>query len=171
MGKLLPLILALVGTGAGVGAGVALRPEPQAEAKADGELAYPCGEPSGGDEGEKGDKAGKADPDAAVDYVKLNNQFVIPVVTDGAVSALVVLAMSLEVIEGSREAVFEREPKLRDAFLQVLFDHANAGGFNGSFTDSAPMKTLRRALREAAHKVMGDTVRDVLIIDIVRQDT
>lgn len=169
MGKLLPLILALVGTGAGVGAGVALRPEPQAEAKADGELAHPCGEAAEGSEAGKGDKT--SDPDAAVDYVKLNNQFVIPVVTEGAVSALVVLAMSLEVVEGSREAVFEREPKLRDAFLQVLFDHANAGGFNGAFTDSAPMKILRRALREAAHKVMGEAVRDVLIIDIVRQDT
>ena len=66
--------------------------------------------------------------------------------------------------------VYEREPKLRDAFLRVMFDHANAGGFDGAFTNSNQMDVLRRALREVAQKTIGPTASDVLILDIVRQD-
>lgn len=105
------------------------------------------------------------------DYVKLPNQFVVPVVEDGRVAALVILSLSLEVEPGASEAVFAREPRLRDGFLQVLFDHANAGGFRGTFTDGANLVLLRGALREAAAKVLGGQVRDVLISDIVRQDS
>ncbi len=62
------------------------------------------------------------------------------------------------------------EPKLRDVFLRVLFDHANAGGFSGSFTKTTRMNTLRMGLLEAAQKALGPVVSDVLIVDVVRQD-
>jgi hypothetical protein len=55
--------------------------------------------------------------------------------------------------------------------LQVLFDHANSGGFNGSFTDGANLVLLREALLETALRIFGTDVTDVLIVDIVRQDT
>jgi hypothetical protein len=55
--------------------------------------------------------------------------------------------------------------------LQVLFDHANSGGFNGSFTDGANLVLLRKALLEAALRIFGKDVTDVLIVDILRQDT
>jgi hypothetical protein len=79
-------------------------------------------------------------------------------------------ALSLEAKTGAREAIYAREPKLRDAFLQVLFDHANTGGFKGAFTDSGTMNNLRNALTEIAQKTIGDEINDVLVIDIVRQD-
>lgn len=107
---------------------------------------------------------------ASHDYVKLNNQFVIPVVEDGRVSAMVILSLSLEVTIGNTETVYAREPKLRDTLLQVLFDHANTGGFRGAFTESNNMVVLRDALREAAIKTLGSLVSDVLIIDMARQD-
>ena len=109
--------------------------------------------------------------EAASDFVKLNNQFVVPVVTQGRVSALVIMALSVEVSPGGSEQIYAREPKLRDALLQVMFDHANAGGFDGVFTDGANLVALRTALTEAASKVMGGIVRDVLISDISRQDS
>ena len=84
---------------------------------------------------------------------------------------MVVLTLSMEVPIGQAEGVHAREPKLRDEFLRVLFDHANTGGFRGTFTDSANLVVLRRALLESAHKVMGETVQDVLITDIIRQDS
>ena len=84
---------------------------------------------------------------------------------------MVVLSLSIEVQAGNTEAVYQREPKLRDEFLQVLFDHANAGGFEGSFTDTANMTDLRRALTEASQSVLGDLVLNVLIPDIARQDS
>jgi flagellar protein FliL len=153
MRKLLPVILALLGLGAGAGAGLVLRPapEPMPEAEATAEHAE--------------------EPEVPPEYVKLNNQFVVPVVENGRVTAMVILSLSLEVTAGSTEAVFAKEPKLRDVFLQVLFDHANAGGFKGSFTDGSNMVMLRRALLETAMAAMGDVIKDVLIVDIVRQDS
>ncbi len=170
MGKLIPLIMALAGAGAGVGAGLALRP-PAAEEEAllecpQQDEVSPAHEGEGPEGDEKRD--GTNDP---VSYVKLNNQFVVPVVKSGKVAALVVMSISLEVTEGGNEAVFSVEPKLRDAFLQVLFNHANAGGFDGNFTAPNKMLVLRDALRETAVRIIGNKVRNVMITDIVREDT
>jgi flagellar FliL protein len=155
LGKLLPILLILIGVGGGIGAGVMLRPAP--EPAAEGAHEAPVAEPT-------------VDPANMPDYAKLNNQFVIPVVEKGRVAAMVILALSLEVEKGKTEEVFTREPKLRDVFLQILFDHANAGGFNGSFTDGANLILLRKSLLEAAKSVLGTVVSDVLISDIARQD-
>lgn len=183
LGKLIPVLLALFGLAAGAGAGLFLRPsEPEAAAPA--ENSAHKGSPDEGKDApavEKGaDSHGgtAADPPSAPgkadkpthDYVKLNNQFVVPVVQNGRVAALVILSISLEVTAGSTENVYRVEPKLRDGFLQVMFDHANAGGFMGTFTDGSNMILLREALREIAQSTLGPEVTDVLIVDIVRQD-
>ncbi|WP_299047542.1 flagellar basal body-associated FliL family protein [uncultured Tateyamaria sp.] len=159
MKKLLPLILLLVGLGAGVGAGVFLRPDPEPVEVVEGEMPQDASMP--------------ADPPEDTlnrEYVKMNNQFVVPVVNDDTVQALVVLSLSLEVPAGQKDAIYSREPKLRDSFLQVLFDHANVGGFDGAFTNSNNLAVLRAALREVAQKDMGDQITDVLIVEIARQD-
>ena len=111
------------------------------------------------------------DAEGGPEYVKMNNQFVIPVVERSRVAAMVVLSLSLEVEPGNTEAVYQREPKLRDAFLQILFDHANTGGFSGTFTDGSNLVVLRNSLKEAAVQVLGKAVTDVLITDIARQDS
>lgn len=169
--KLLPILLALVGLGGGIGAGFFLRPSPavdapSADAAAEGETA-PAVE---GEQAAEGDAAA-GDAENAPDYVKMNNQFVVPVVEDRRVAAMVVLSLSLEVETGNTETVYQREPKLRDVFLQVLFDHANTGGFSGSFTDGSNLVVLRTSLKEAAALVLGKVVKDVLITDIARQDS
>tara|TARA_E500000305_G_scaffold111859_1_gene128400 strand:+ start:17900 stop:18409 length:510 start_codon:yes stop_codon:yes gene_type:complete len=164
--KLLPILLALVGLGAGVGGGLMLRPDPEIVA------IDPCGDTEAAalHDAEHGGDEEVPPENTAFEYVKLNNQFVIPDLDGGRVTAMVVLSLSLEATTGSREAIYAREPKLRDAFLQVLFDHANTGGFKGAFTDSSTMNALRRALVEVAQKTIGPQINDVLVIDIVRQD-
>lgn len=179
--RLLPFLLAVLGLGAGAGAGHYLRPG-GAEAAAG---AHGTGTGAAADDAEPDDGAGQDAPAAeghgaaagyeAVaasghDYVKFSNQFVVPVVDKGRVSALVILSLNLEVTAGLTETVYQIEPKLRDAFLQVMFDHANAGGFRGTFTDGSNMVFLRKALLEVAQKVMGPDISDVLIVDLVRQD-
>lgn len=164
---LLPLILALGGLGAGVGAGLYLKPK-EAPGEA-GEAVAAEGHTAGEDPAS--DEAEHQDDGTGPEYVKLNNQFVVPVVQEGRVAAMVVLSLSLEVEAGNTEAVYQREPKLRDVFLQVLFDHANVGGFSGSFTDGSNLVVLRNSLKEAAALVLGTTVREVLITDIARQDS
>lgn len=158
MKKLLPIILALIGLGAGIGIGAFLRPAP---------------EPLTPEQAEAAAKIAEQDipPEELPDYVKLNNQFVVPIVKDGFVSSMVIMALSLEVVKDSSNDIYAREPKLRDAFLQILFEHANAGGFDGTFTDGDNLVLLRKAFVEAAQKILGDKVSDVLINDIARQDT
>jgi hypothetical protein len=163
MKKLLPLILLLIGTGAGVGAGVFLRPPPEEPADVAGDEAEQSevteAKAESGEEGE-----------SLFEYAKLSNQFVIPLVEDGEVASLVVMALSLEVKAGHRDAIFQLEPKLRDSFLQVMFDHANVGGFRGMFTNTQNLDVLRSALREVAVRDAGENVTDVLILEIARQD-
>lgn len=168
MKKLLPIILALIGTGAGVGAGLFLAP-PAAEEHAEAG-AVECIPPDGDHAKAEMPETEEVDQSSR-EYVKLNNQFIIPVVGSDRVNALVVAALSVEVQTGTTETVYAREPKLRDVFLQVLFDHANVGGFKGNFTTGDRMEDLRRALLEAARPVLGESVSDVLITEIARQDS
>ncbi len=185
--KLLPVLLALLGLAAGLGGGLVLRPAAEAppedsaagagagEAHA-GETGHAAaGEAAAGDHATAdpatGDHAGEGEAaEEAPEYVRMNNQFVVPVLEGGQVVSLVILSLSLEVTPGSSQEIYAREPKLRDAFLRVLFDHANAGGFRGSFTDGANLTLLRNALMEQARTICGEQVRDVLISDIARQD-
>ena len=184
--KLMPIVLLLVGSGAGVGAGKFLRPAPEMmEKSAEGHTGTEQAQGAEGEDHKGGDGHGQADKDTHVEnderedgdapeemeYVKLNNQFVVPVVKDQNVASLVVLSLSIEVPIGQKDGVYQREPKIRDSFLRVLFDHANIGGFDGAFTDAVMLNGLRSALREVAQRDLGsDVVNDVLILEIARQD-
>lgn len=157
--KILPLILLFVGAGAGVGAGMLLRPAPGPDAAQDAKGSVTV-------EAETKEEEEPADRE----YVKMSNQFVVPIIKEDNVDALVVLSLSIEVPAGQKEAIYSKEPKLRDSFLQVLFDHANIGGFDGAFTNANNLAVLRGALKEVAQKDMGEQITDVLIIEIARQD-
>lgn len=153
--KLLPVLLLLIGTGAGIGAGIMLSPpatsgEPQAE--------------------EKPEEAVEEADTSDSEFSKFGKQFVVPIMKDDKVQSIIVLGLSLEIAPGTGDRVSAREPKLRDLFLRVMFDHASMGGFRGSFTQPETLDILRNALRETAQKEMGPDVRDVLITDIGRQD-
>lgn len=178
--KLLPLVLPLVGLGLGTGAGLILKPKsaPAEDAAHEDKSTAPAeghgkeAETGRAEDGEEAAAEGAEETsEAKPEFVKLTNQFVVPILEKGRVVSLVILALNLEVETGKAEEVYSREPKLRDAFLQVLFDHANAGGFRGSFTDGSNLIYLRRALLERAKGLVGDIVIDVLISDIARQDT
>lgn len=174
---LLPVLLLLIGIGAGVGAGLFLGGSAPAGGDAehdthaaadDGHGSDDHDEDHGADDG-YGDDYGETSSDG-LEYVRLNNQFIVPIVHHGSVRSLVVMSLTLEIEAGANSLVFRLEPRLRDAFLQVMFAHANSGGFDGSFTEAAAMAPLREALTEAAHGVLADEVHDVLIVDITRQD-
>ncbi|WP_099824734.1 flagellar basal body-associated FliL family protein [Oceaniglobus indicus] len=165
LAKLIPLIIGLAGLGLGVGAGVALRPpppEPANEQAVDHAAAGTQPAPA----------AMPEPPKVAIEseFVAMSNQFVFPLVEDGDVGALVVLTLTLEVTKDQAETVLVQEPRLRDGFLRVMLDHANAGGFRGAFTANDSMDRLRNALIEKARETLGAALIDVLILDINRQD-
>ena len=170
MKKLLPIVMLLVGSGAGVGAGIFLRPAPVQEeaplSEADAEA------PAEETKSENAEKKNSDDgPSEGMEYVRLPNQFVVPLVEDERISALVVMSLSIAVAIGNEENVLDLEPKLRDGFLRVLFDHASIGGFDGAFINNENLDVVRSKLRKVAKSVMGsDVADDVLIFEVARQD-
>ncbi len=158
--KLLAIILIPVGLAAGLAGGHFLAPP----------------EPEMAEEDPKA-KAGKETPEkppqldlSETDYAKLNKQFIVPVIEDSDVIALVVVTMAIEVKKGGRDLVFEHEPKLRAEFLNVFFNHAQSGGFSGVFIESQLMEDLRSSLNAAAWNVLGKTAHQVLVTSLIRQD-
>lgn len=195
-GLILPVALLGAGAGGGVAAGLALTGEPEAPVGEtltcvmgpDGALVALEDGAAGADHAAPAESHAPPDAHAAEeaghgaedvgghgdgtghDYVRLANQFVVPLLDRGAVEGLVLMSLSVEVPEGEEEALRQVEPKLRDAFLATLFDHANAGGFRGDFTSSETLATLRRGLQAAADTATGGLVSEVLIVEMVRQD-
>jgi flagellar FliL protein len=106
MKLLIPLILLLIGLGGGVGAGLALRSAPEAAAQAittDAENeassdadAEPSELPEGGNN--NSDRSGITAE--GLEYIKLNNQFVVPIVTKDSVDSIIVMSLSLEIVAG-----------------------------------------------------------------------
>ena len=185
MKLVLPLILTPLGLAVGLAAGQFLKPAevkgetPPVEANGaekatSAEAAKPEGEVETAFRDEPAAEAEPSHPPDAdappSEYVKLNRQFVVPVIEGGRVAAMMVLSLAVEVPEGGSDAVFSHEPKLRDAFLRVLFTHAQSGGFSGVFTRPEAMADLRGSLLLAARKVLGASVHEILLTNLVRQD-
>lgn len=190
--KLIPVLVGLLALVGGGAAGWVLRPAPSPDASSDpaahevaaddhGATAEPAPKddhaaPAADDHGaappapDHGDDHGDTPAPGGKEYVKLNNQFVVPLIDGGRVVSMVILSLSLEVQAGSKDHVYAVEPKLRDIYLRVMFDHANAGGFAGTFTDRGKMDVLRATLAEVSRPLLGDSLSEVLIEDIVRQD-
>lgn len=143
----------------------------EAAPAADGHAAPPA--EGGHDSGQGAEAGGEHAADGAPatsEFVKLNNQFIVPVLRDGKINSLVVLSLSVETPAGQSEFIYAQEPRLRDAFLQVLFDYANSGGFDGEFTNGNNMNTLRDELLMSGKKLLGEDIISLLITDIGRQD-
>jgi len=169
MKKILPILIILIAAAGGAAGGMMFRPPMEMAAEDDPMVGESHEAKNGMKESETEDKA-KQDMQGEYDYVKFSRQFVIPVVNEEGVRALVVADIQLEVEPGTSEAAFSREPKLRDAFLKVLYSIAHTGGFNGSLVSDYILKDMHDDLKDAARSILGDDLHDVLITDLLRQD-
>nr|WP_217354684.1 flagellar basal body-associated FliL family protein [Ruegeria atlantica] len=172
---MIPVVFLFVGLGGGIAAGVFVGPSGKVADAASETSAISKKEKSKEKDTkakvEKAVKGAKKEGMSTYEYLKLTKQFVVPVVESDRIAALVTMSLSLEVTPGMAEPFYAVEPKLRDRFLQVLFDHANTGGFDGNFTHSDNLAVLREALLDEARKDLGDDVSKVLIMSVNRQDT
>lgn len=160
---ILPLLIILLGAAGGGAAGYFLSPEP---VEPDSDCV--CEEAI--DVGEHDEAHAEDEPMEDYEYVNIKNQFVVPIIEDEAMAGMVVMSLSLEVSPGTREAVFAREPKLRDEFLRILFGYATIGGFGGNYLEANDLKIVREDLTKVAQNVLGPIVNEVLIVDMIRQD-
>lgn len=113
---------------------------------------------------------GEADTDAAYGFMKFSRQFVVPVIGEDGVRALVLLDINIEVPPAVTESVYSQEPKLRDALLASLLQLSNSGAFDQHILERANMELLRSELLRAARSVIGEDAQNVLILNIARQD-
>lgn len=143
--------------------------------KGDAPSAAPA---SHGDEGHGAEKAAKskghggessAKSDSS-DFMKFKRQFVVPVMKDQSVEALVLLNLGLDIDESKRDEVFRKEPRFRDIFIRELLQLSNDGYFNEEMTSPNTYEVVRETLLRAAKSVDETSVNDVLILDFSRQD-
>ena len=173
MRKLLPILMLILGLGGGIGAGIMLAPMPEVDLSSSemGDSADHGEDPAEPVDDHAAEDASASDEEAQPnEFIKLNNQFIIPVMDREKLTSMVVVSLSLETKPGLAGKVHSYEPKLRDVFLRILFDHANMGGFRGAFTRSEVLDPLRSALKEEARRYLGRDLVDVLILEITRQD-
>jgi flagellar protein FliL len=126
------------------------------------------------------DHSGTAEEDSAThddgqdkgptEIVKLPNQFVVPVIVNKSVRSMVILTVALEVEQGQADFVRTLEPKLRDTFLDELFNLAAMGGFRDELISRKTLEIVRAALSQRARDVLRQKAVTVLVTDMARQD-
>jgi len=102
--------------------------------------------------------------------VKFGRKLVVPVVEGATTRALMVIDLGIDVPAPLSDRVHAMEPRLRDAFMRVLFQMAAAGAFTETYIDARILEELRVALLAAARERAGSAVSDVLILDMIRKE-
>jgi len=104
------------------------------------------------------------------EFLKFKRQFVVPVVNEDRINALVILNIGISLSSEAKGGLFRLEPKFRDAFMRELLNMSNAGYFDAELTDPQTYEVLRETLLRAAKDIESDGVKDILILDFARQD-
>lgn len=139
--------------------------EPPKEKKAAKKNDHGSDDKSGHDDGH-GEK-GKSGPTA---YYKFSREFIVPVISDNNVQSLVIIDLNLEIDPNLGEDLYAMDPKLRDVLMTELIALSNEGRFATRMTDPANYAEIRARLLTAIHAIQEKGVRDVLILDLARQD-
>lgn len=162
MKKLLPLVSLILGLGGGAGAAFVLAPPENQQATDETSEAAETTETT----------TDPSEPVAAQDMeiVKLPNQYVVPVMVNKRVLAMVILTIALEVENGTGDYIRSIEPKIRDTFLEELFGLAALGVFEDEIISRKSMSLVRTALTERAKDLLEMEGTKVFITDMARQD-
>jgi flagellar protein FliL len=108
-----------------------------------------------------------------ISYEKIEKSLTVPVLKDSKVITVVVAEVTLEITnEEIKDAIRVKQPRLRDAFLQVFYQQVASGNFEETMLTEKVQAELRRDLLKAARGVLGVTsdISAVIITDIQRQD-
>jgi hypothetical protein len=169
---LFPIILAIFAAGGVFAADKVRGDSAPAVITADdhGNSADSHGKSQGVDSHAKGDKKGDGSYVGETDFINFKRQFVVPVLKDNAVNALILINLALEVPASERDEMFRLEPRFRDAFIRELLQLSDDGYFDQELTSSDTYEILRETLSRAANDISDGGVNKVLILDLSRQE-
>lgn len=105
-----------------------------------------------------------------VAYYKFSREFVVPLLENGRVSSLVILNINLEIDESVSAKMFSMEPVVRDNIMTTLVSLANDGKTFQTLSDIESYESMRALVLMNLKKVVPSGVRNVLILDMARQD-
>lgn len=118
----------------------------------------------------KSDGHGDASSADTINYLKFKRQFVVPVMHEGTIEALVIMNINLELGDDAPDYAYSFEPKLRDAITRELLGLSNDGIFGAQLTTANAYETIRQRLLEACQAVLTEGISDILILDVARQE-
>lgn len=118
--------------------------------------------------GGHGSKGSAASGD--VSYYNFTREFVVPIIRDEQVVSLVILNLNLEVDSSISGKLFGMEPKLRDNIMTTLIGISNDGHTFNNMTDVENYEYIRASVLENLQEKVATEIRNVLIMDMARQD-
>lgn len=118
--------------------------------------------------GKKGKKDAKSSGDTS--YFDFSREFVIPILDDGQVSALVIININLEVDSSLSGKLFRMEPKLRDNIMTSLIGLTNDKRVFSDLTSVRNYETIRSVVLSNLRDEISSDIMNVLIVDIAKQD-
>ncbi len=122
----------------------------------------------------KKDAHGKKSPGSVsssdLDYFKFSREFVVPIIRDGKVASLIILNINLEVDGSLTDELFSLEPKIRDNIMTTLVQLSNDGSTLVAISDVQNYESIRATLLMNLGKVVPSGIRNVLIVDMGKQD-
>ncbi len=116
-----------------------------------------------------GDEHSAASGDANI-YFKFTREFIVPLMKEGQVDALIIININLEADPSLSQTLFSLEPKLRDNIMTTLIGLSNDGVTFETMTDVDSYETLRSTILMNLQTVVATGVENVLILDMAKQD-
>ena len=118
----------------------------------------------------KDDKYGASASSGDSAYYKFSREFVVPIMRNNQVTSLVILHITLETDSSTSEKLFSEEPKLRDNIMTTLIRLSNDGRTLEQPTDVNNYETIRSMVLMNLKESISDGIRNVLIVDLAKQD-
>lgn len=107
--------------------------------------------------------------DGQLSYFEFRREFIVPVLSDGRVDALVIININLEVEPSLSEKLFNMEPKLRDNIMTSLVGLSSESYIFKNITDVQNYETIRSVVLANLRAEVASEIRNVLIMDVAKQ--
>jgi flagellar basal body-associated protein FliL len=104
-------------------------------------------------------------------YSKFDKPMIVPIFKNDKAVGMLIAEIWLELEpETDTVPITSKEPRLRDALMQVFYLYASEGRLSASLLEPKTQAELRRDLTHIAKQLIGDSLHAVLINDMQRQD-